>query len=87
MKRYIRASAMVKINAPTWEEFLKKIPELTPYHVDSAYRRRRRGDDWLLLLDQDGNNYTAEFTEYSDGSFELLGYNIHKDNYQRNSER
>ena len=78
MKRYIRAIAMIKIVADSWEDFLKKIEELSPYKVDPAYRRRVKGDNWIKLLDEDGNEYDAEITEYSDGSFELLGCNINK---------
>lgn len=80
MKRYIRSNrdASLRITSNTWNDFLRKIEELSPYTVDSAYRRRHRGDNWLKLIDHDGIEYDAEFTEYSDGSFELLGYNIHR---------
>ena len=87
MKRYIRANTDVKITADNWPEFLQKIEEQLPYEIDSAYRRKRKGDPYIVLIDNDGNTYTGEYTEYTDGSFELLGYNIHKNNYQQNSER
>lgn len=80
MKRYIRSNsdASLRITADNWREFLDKIESSTPYKIDSAYRRRHSGDNWLKLIGRDGTEYDAEFTEYSDGSFELLGYNIHE---------
>lgn len=86
MKRYIRANSMIKIEAPNWDSFIKKIEDTTCYKVDSAYRRKRKGESYILLIDNDGVTYEGEYTEYTDGSFELLGYNIHKNSYQHDSE-
>ena len=64
-----------------WKNFLDTVEYETGLKIDSAYKRRRRGDDTLLLLDDYGVDtpdvYEAEFTEYFDGTYELDGDNIH----------
>ena len=83
MKKIIRASlsSNIKVTDRNWNSFLNKIEEATGLKVDSAYRRRRRGDDWIYLLDEDGNEFAAEITEYTDGEYEFLGYNLIKVDY------
>lgn len=80
MKRYIRASADSNkiVSNKGWYDFLKKIEEATGMKVDSAFKRRRKGDNWIQFTSPEGEIYEAEITEYSDGSYELLNENIRK---------
>lgn len=65
-----------------WKTFIDTIEYETGLKVDSAYRRRRKGENWLILLDESAKDgvetYEAEITEYSDGTYELDGDNIHR---------
>ena len=82
MKRYIRSSKsgvdFLKVTSKNWNEFLNKIEEATGLKVDSAYRKRRRGDDILLVDEKTRETYHAGITQYSDGEYELMSYNIYK---------
>lgn len=80
MKRYIRSSKSAnKFTGDSYSELLQNIEDNSSYTVDSAYSRRRKGDNWIRLYDSRGKSYSAEFTQYSDGSFELMEYNITED--------
>lgn len=85
MKRYIRSSKeSKKFVGRTYSDLIQSIENNSSYTVDSAYRRERRGDPWILLIGSNGETYTAEYTKYLDGSFELVEYNIHRNNNQPN---
>lgn len=80
MKRMINCSFddYIKITSKNWDDFLDKIEKETSLKVDSAYRNRHHGDKFIQLIDEDnGDIYEAEYTKYTDGSFEFLGYNLH----------
>lgn len=85
MKRYIRSNKVQKIEAPTWEEFLKKIAELTPYSVDYCYRYRDKWDNFFVLLDQDGDTYTGVYEHYEDGSFAIYVDDIEHNSFDPDS--
>lgn len=61
-----------------WNDFLNRIEKKTGMKVDSAYRRRHKGDNWIELIDDSGEVYDAEITEYNNGDFELVIDNISK---------
>ena len=62
----------------TWKEFIKNLELNSDYEVDSAYRRKY--DNWIELIDNNGNIYDAEVTMYRDRlgntTYELVDYNI-----------
>ena len=62
----------------TWKEFIKNLELDSDYEVDSAYRRKY--DNWIELIDNNGNIYDAEVTMYRDRlgntTYELVDYNI-----------
>lgn len=77
---YIKSSQSAnKFTGRTYSDLIQDIEENSKYTVDSAYLRRRKGETWIQLYDSEGNSYSAEITEYTDGSFELMEYNITKD--------
>lgn len=75
MYRIVKASTSAdKITGKTWPEFIANIESQTKFKVDSAYRKKYWSDIIDLL---DGSDvYEAEVTKYSDGTYELLMYNI-----------
>ena len=83
---YLRCSVVkgaedskIKVVDKNWDTFLKKIESALGLKVDSAYKRRRKGDNFIQLIDEDsGDLYEAEITEYSDGTYELLEANVHR---------
>ena len=80
MKRYIRSnseSPWIVITDKNWNRFLDRIEHETGLTVDSACRRRRRGDNWIELFDEFGNTFESEITEYTDGTYEFRGENMH----------
>ena len=64
-----------------WKNFLDTVEYETGLKIDSAYKRRRKGDNTLILLDEYGGSspdvYEVDFNEYSDGTYELDGDSIH----------
>lgn len=80
LKLKIRESNNKKYTGRTWKEFITNIEENSPYNVDGAYRRKY--DNWIELLDTNGNIYNAEVTMYKDRfgntTYELMDYNIYK---------
>ena len=69
------------IQEKDWKTFIDTIEYETGLKLDSAYRRRHKGDNFIILYDYSSgetpDTYEAEITEYSDGSYELDGENIH----------
>lgn len=63
-----------KIMGKTWKEFISNIENETDYSVDSAYKNHP--DNWIILIDDKGNMYDAEVTQYYEGDYELMLYNI-----------
>lgn len=63
-----------KIMGKTWKEFISNIENETEYSVDSAYKNHP--DNWIILIDDKGNMYDAEVTQYYEGDYELMLYNI-----------
>lgn len=77
---YIKSSQSAKkFVGRTYSDLIQDIENKSKYTVDSAYLRRRKADNWIRLYDEKGQSYSTEITEYSDGSFELMEYNITKD--------
>ena len=62
----------------TWKDFINNLESNSNYKVDSAYRRKY--DNWIELIDNNGNIYDAEVTMYRDRlgntTYELVDYNI-----------
>ena len=76
MKKYIKSAINNnKVTGKGWPAFVRNIEDTLGYEVDSAYRRTF--DDFIILY-KDGVAYQAEVTPYSDGSYELMEYNIHE---------
>lgn len=68
----------------TWKEFIKDLESNSGYKVDSAYRRKY--EQWIELIDNNGKIYDAEVTAYyypGNNLYELQDYNIHP-SYQHN---
>ena len=66
-----------KVTGYPWKSFIKNIEETTNFLVDSAYRRNP--SKWIELIDKNTKQiYDAEVTKYSDGTYELMLYNINK---------
>lgn len=64
-----------KFTGKSWSEFISNLKS-AGYSIDSAYTKKP--EQWIVIDDKDGNSYDAEVTEYSDGNFELMEYNITK---------
>ena len=62
----------------TWKDFINNLESNSNYKVDSAYRCKY--DNWIELIDNNGNIYDAEVTMYRDRlgntTYELVDYNI-----------
>lgn len=70
-----------KIVGKSWQEFISNIEAQTDYNVDSAYKGQP--EQWIELVDKEtGKIYDGEVTKYSDGSYELMSYNITPSYYQ-----
>lgn len=74
MKRVIASSTSSKVVGKTWREFVANVENETEYAVDAAYRNRP--EEWIILIDDEGNMYDAEVTKYYRGGYELMLYNI-----------
>ena len=66
----------IHITADSWDEFIQEIEEETGLKLDSAYKRRHRGDDYFEFVDDLGNTFSATYTQYNDGSFEFRGESL-----------
>ena len=76
MKRYIKSSkSSDKVIGKTWADFIQNIESQLGYEVDSADKRK---PSHFIDMYKDGKYYVGEITSYQDGTFELLGYNIHE---------
>ena len=76
---YIRCSedSMIRVVDKNWNKFLQKLETALGMKVDSAFKRRRKGDNFIQLIDEDsGDSYEAEITEYSDGTYEFVEDNL-----------
>lgn len=66
-----------KVVGKTWDDFISNIESQTNFDVDAAYKDNP--DQWIELIDKNtGKVFDAEVTPYSDGSYELMLYNIEK---------
>ena len=67
-----------KYTGNTWADFINNIEANSNYKVDSAYRRKY--DQWIELIDNNGKIYDAEVTMYKDRlgniTYELTSYDI-----------
>ena len=63
-----------KVVGKTWGEFIANVENETEYAVDDAYRSRP--ENWIILIDDEGNMYDAEVTKYYRGGYELMLYNV-----------
>ena len=62
-------------NPGKWYRFLSKIKDATGLEAKQE-SVSRPGAQWIYLFDEDGDLYEAEVTQYYNGSYELMGYNI-----------
>ena len=69
----------VKYVGKTWKDFIDSIEYNSEYVVDSSERDMRgsRHNSVLLLKPGFDKLYIGEVTRYSDGTYELMDYNIH----------
>lgn len=58
----------------SWPKFIEKIEAVTGFKVDSSYKRKY--NQWIELIDDNGNIRDAEVTKYFDGEYELHPDNI-----------
>lgn len=59
-----------------WGDFVRQVDEMTGMTVDMAYRFYP--SKWIRLYDGNGGSYEAEVEQYSDGTYELMSYNVNK---------
>ena len=64
-----------KFTGDTWARFIDAV-ESAGWDVDSASKKKY--DQWITVYDKDGKAYDAEVNKYSDGTYELMEYNINK---------
>ena len=70
------SSSSKKYTGNTWKAFINDIESNSNYKVDSAYRRKY--EQWIELIDDNGVIYDAEVTPIYRGGYELMDYNINK---------
>ena len=66
----------VSAKGSTWEEFIINLEEENDVKVDSAYRNKYTGE--RIIFYKDGKSFEGEVTEYFDGSYELMNYNVNE---------
>lgn len=66
----------VAAKGSTWEEFISNLEEENDVKVDSAYRNKYTGEK--IIFYKDGKSFEGEVTEYFDGGYELMNYNVHE---------
>ena len=66
----------VAAKGSTWEEFISNLEEENDVKVDSAYREKYTGEK--IIFYKDGKSFEGEVTEYFDGGYELMNYNVHE---------
>lgn len=67
----------------TWDEFIKNLEENNEVKVDSAYRYKYTGDK--IIFYRNNQAFEGEVTEYFNGDYELMKYNVHKIRSIKNS--
>ena len=66
----------VAAKGSTWEEFISNLEEENDVKVDSAYRNKYTGEK--IIFYKDGKSFEGGVTEYFDGGYELMNYNVHE---------
>ena len=66
----------VAAKGSTWEEFISNLEEENDVKVDSAYREKYTGEK--IIFYKDGKSFEGEVTEYFNGDYELMRYNVHE---------
>ena len=66
----------VAAKGSTWEEFISNLEEENDVKVDSAYRNKYTGEK--IIFYKDGKSFEGEVTEYFNGDYELMNYNVHE---------
>ena len=72
----IQVESDVAAKGSTWEEFISNLEEENDVKVDSAYRQKYTGEK--IIFYKDGKSFEGEVTEYFDGGYELMNYNVHE---------
>ena len=72
----IQSESDVAAKGSTWEEFINNLEEENDVKVDSAYRNKYT--DEKIIFYKDGKSFEGEVTEYFDGGYELMNYNVHE---------
>lgn len=71
-----QSESNVAAKGSTWEEFIINLEEENDVKVDSAYRNKYTGEK--IIFYKDGKSFEGEVTEYFDGGYELMNYNVHE---------
>lgn len=77
MKRVVASYSAKSYNGRSWDELIMQLGR-AGYEVDSAYRSHPH--KWIEVI-KDGRIYDAEVIPYSDGSYEVMQYNITPSNH------
>lgn len=72
----IQVESDVAAKGSTWEEFISNLEEENDVKVDSAYREKYTGEK--IIFYKDGKSFEGEVTEYFNGDYELMSYNVHE---------
>lgn len=72
----IQGESDVAAKGSTWEEFISNLEEENDVKVDSAYRENYTGEK--IIFYKDGKSFEGEVTEYFNGDYELMRYNVHE---------
>lgn len=72
----IQGESDVAAKGSTWEEFISNLEEENDVKVDSAYRNKYTGEK--IIFYKDGKSFEGEVTEYFNGDYELMNYNVHE---------
>lgn len=64
-----------KYTGRTWKEFINDVETNSKFYVDSAYKDKYH--DWIILYNKfTKDSFDGHVTEYNDGTYELMDYNI-----------
>lgn len=72
----IQVESDVAAKGSTWEEFISNLEEENDVKVDSAYREKYTGEK--IIFYKDGKSFEGKVTEYFNGDYELMRYNVHE---------
>ena len=72
----IQGESDVAAKGSTWEEFISNLEEENDVKVDSAYRGKYTGEK--IIFYKDGKSFEGEVTEYFNGDYELMRYNVNE---------